>query len=192
MSIPTDLDPRIERTRRVVLEAAAELLGECGFGRTSIEAISERSGVARSTIYRHWPERNDLLLESIGKQVETTDTTDTGDLRADLIRLYSHLGSMLNNEVTRSMVASFVAEASRDPELAALNSKFTKARRDASSGLIAKAVERGDLPANTDSDQMAEDLAGGIFFRGLILRETTDEAWIASHIDRWIGINSTA
>jgi len=192
MSIPTDLDPRIERTRRVVLEAAAELLGECGFGRTSIEAISERSGVARSTIYRHWPERNDLLLESIGKQVETTDTTDTGDLRADLIRLYSHLGSMLNNEVTRSMVASFVAEASRDPELAALNSKFTKARRDASSGLIAKAVERGDLPANTDSDQMAQDLAGGIFFRGLILRETTDEAWIASHIDRWIGINSTA
>ena len=192
MSIPTDLDPRIERTRRVVLEAAAELLGECGFGRTSIEAISERSGVARSTIYRHWPERNDLLLESIGKQVETTDTTDTGDLRADLIRLYSHLGSMLNNEVTRSMVASFVAEASRDPELAALNSKFTKARRDASSGLIAKAVERGDLPANTDSDQMAEDLAGGIFFSGLILRETTDEAWIASHIDRWIGINSTA
>lgn len=190
MTIPTDVDPRIERTRRVVLEAAAELLGECGFGRTSIEAISERSGVARSTIYRHWPERNDLLLECIGKQVETMDLKETGDLKADLTRFYSHLGSMLNDERTRSMVASFFAEASRDPELAKLNSKFTKARREASIRLITKAIQRGDLPADTDAEQMAADLAGGVFFRGLILREATDEAWVESHVDRWISIYS--
>ncbi len=190
MAIPTDLDPRIERTHRLVLEATAELLGECGFGRTSIEAISERSGVARSTIYRHWPNRNELLLESIGKRVEMTRSTDTGDLRADLIRLYSHLGAMLNDEATRSMVASFVAEATRDPELAALNSKFIEARREATSDLIKNAVERGDLPTETDPDQMAQDLAGGIFFRGLVLRQPTDETWIATHVDRWISICS--
>jgi AcrR family transcriptional regulator len=190
MAIPTDLDPRIERTHRLVLEATAELLGECGFGRTSIEAISERSGVARSTIYRHWPDRTELLLESIGKRVEMTRATDTGDLRADLIRLYSHLGEMLNDEATRSMVASFVAEATRDPELAALNSKFIEARRQATSELIKNAVERGDLPTETDPDQMAHDLAGGIFFRGLVLRQPTDETWIATHVDRWISICS--
>jgi len=191
MTIPTEVDPRIERTRRVVLEAAAELLAECGFGRTSIEAISERSGVARSTIYRHWPDRNELLIESIGKRVTMMEATETGDLRTDLISLYSHLGSMLNNEATRSVVASFMAEASRDPELAALNSKFTKARVQASSALIGNAVERGDLPPGTDPLQMAHDLAGGIFFRGLVLREATDDAWIAAHVDRWISIYSS-
>jgi len=191
MSIPADLDPRIERTRRVVLDATAELLGECGFGRTSVEAISARSGVARSTIYRHWPDRNELLVESIGKRVEMSEATDTGDIQADLTRFYEHLGSMLNNETTRSMVASFFAEATRDPELAVLNTKLTKVRRGSASRLIKKAIERGDLPTATDSDQMAHDLAGGIFFRGLILREPTDEAWIAGHVERWISIYSS-
>ena len=191
MTVPTDLDPRIERTRRVVLESAAELLGECGFGRTSIEAISERSGVARSTIYRHWPDRNELLVQSILKRIETTEATDTGDLRADLISLYSQLGSMLNEEETRSVVSAFIAESSRDPELAALHSKFTKVRSDACRALISNAVARGDLPGGTDSAQMAHDLAGGIFFRGLVLRESTDGAWIATHVDRWISIYSS-
>jgi len=98
MSIPPDLDPRVERTRKVVLEAAAELIGECGFGRTSVEAISERSGVARSTIYRHWPERDALLFESVGKKMERIQASYTGELRADLILTFSHLGEMLSDE----------------------------------------------------------------------------------------------
>ena len=192
MNNPTDVDPRIERTRRVVLEATAELIGECGFGGTSIEAISERSGVARSTIYRHWSERTELLLESVGKQVESIQATYTGDLRADLLRTFSHIGSLLSDETTRSVVASFFAESTRDPELANLNAKFTKARRQASRDLIEDAVSRGDLAPNPDSHQMADDLAAGIFFRGLILREAIDDEWLQAHVDRWIAANSTA
>ena len=119
------------------------------------------------------------------------EATETGDLRTDLISFYSHLGSMLNDEETRSVVASFIAEASRDPELAALNSKFTKARSEASGVLINNAVSRGDLAHGTDSIQMAHDLAGGIFFRGLVLREPTDETWIAAQVDRWISVYSS-
>ena len=192
MTIPTDVDPRIERTRRVVLEATAELIGECGFGRTSIEAISERSGVARSTIYRHWPERTELLLEAVRRHVASIEATFTGDLRADLLRTFSHISSLLSDETTRSMVASFFAESTRDPELADLDAKFTKARREACRGLIEDAVSRGDLPRDTDSHQMADDLAAGIFFKGLILREVIDDEWLQAHVERWIAVNSTA
>lgn len=191
MNIPTDIDPRIERTRRVVLEATAELIGECGFSGTSIGAISDRSGVARSTIYRHWPERADLLLESMGKHVRDIEATYTGDLRRDLLRTFDHICSMLSDSATRSVVASFVAESTRDPELAALNSKFTKVRREASKRVIDDAVSRGDLPSDVDSTQMADDLAAGIFFRGLILREPIDAEWLESHVDRWISTYST-
>ena len=191
MTIPTDLDPRIERTRRVVLEATAELIGECGFSGTSIGAISDRSGVARSTIYRHWAERADLLLESMGKHLQDIEATYTGELRPDLLRTFAHICSMLSDDATRSVIASFVAESTRDPELAALNSKFTKARRQASRRVIDDAVSRGDLPADTDSRQMADDLAAGIFFRGLIARESIDAEWIEAHVDRWIAIYST-
>jgi AcrR family transcriptional regulator len=190
MSIPTDLDPRIERTRKVVLEATAELIGECGFGRTSVEAISERSGVARSTIYRHWPERDALLFESVGKKMERIQASYTGELRADLILTFSHLGEMLSDESTRSILASFFAESTRDPHMARLNTKITKVRREAISRLIEDAVAQGKLPAKTDSHQMADDLVAGIFFKGMILREAPDTDWIEAHVDRWIHIYS--
>jgi AcrR family transcriptional regulator len=188
MTKTKEIDPRIERTRRVVLDAAAELVGECGFGRASIEAISERSGVARSTIYRHWPERSELLVEAVGKRVGPTAAVDSGDLRTDLLQIFSHLGNLLSSEPTKSVAASFIAEATRDPELAALHAKFTERRRAISTTLIEKAISRGDLPKATDPAAMADDLAAPVFFRALILHQPIDETWIESHVDRWIEI----
>lgn len=188
MTKTKEIDPRIERTRRVVLDAAAELVGECGFGRASIEAISERSGVARSTIYRHWPERSELLVEAVGKRVGPVAAIDSGDLRTDLLQVFSHLGSLLSSEPTKCVAASFIAEAMRDPELAALHAKFTERRRAASTTLIEKAISRGDLPKTTDPAAMADDLAAPVFFRALILHQPIEKTWIESHVDRWIEI----
>ncbi|MCH7899731.1 MAG: TetR/AcrR family transcriptional regulator [Acidobacteria bacterium] len=188
MTKTKEIDPRIERTRRVVLDAAAELVGECGFGRASIEAISERSGVARSTIYRHWPERSELLVEAVGKRVGPVTAIDSGDLRTDLLQVFSHLGNLLSSEPTKSVAASFIAEAIRDPELAALHAKFTEKRRATSITLIERAISRGDLPKTTDPSAMADDLAAPVFFRALILHQPIETTWIESHVDRWIEI----
>ncbi len=57
-------DPRIERTRRLVLEATLALLAESGYGAVTIEAVAARSGVAKSTIYRHWPGRVELIRDA--------------------------------------------------------------------------------------------------------------------------------
>ncbi|MCZ6736798.1 MAG: TetR/AcrR family transcriptional regulator [Actinobacteria bacterium] len=188
MTKTKEIDPRIERTRRVVLDAAAELVGECGFGRASIEAISERSGVARSTIYRHWPERSELLVEAVGKRVGPVAAVDSGDLRTDLLQVFSHLGNLLSSEPTKCVAASFIAEAMRDPELAALHAKFTERRRAVSTTLIERAISRGDLPKTTDPAAMADDLAAPVFFRALILHQPIEKTWIESHVDRWIEI----
>ncbi len=188
MTKTKEIDPRIERTRRVVLDAAAELVGECGFGRTSIEAISERSGVARSTIYRHWPERSDLLVEAVGKLVGPVTEVDSGDLRTDLLQFFTHLGNLLSSEPTKSVAASFIAEAIRDPELAALHAKVTEKRRATLITVIEREISRGDLPKTTDPSAMADDLAAPVFFRTLILHQPIETSWIESHVDRWIEI----
>ena len=190
MTTIKEVDPRIERTRRVVLEAAAELIAECGFGRASIEAISERSGVARSTIYRHWPDRLELLIESVGQHVDSIETPDTGDLRTDLLQTFSRVASMLADEATKSVIASFIAESTRDSELRTLKQKFTQSRRESAINSIRKAVGRRDLPKATDCVQMADDVASGIFFRALILNKSTDEEWLGNHVDRWITLYS--
>ncbi|MEX1280276.1 MAG: helix-turn-helix domain-containing protein, partial [Acidimicrobiia bacterium] len=88
--LDTATDPRIERTRRVVLGAAVEVVAERGFSGATIDAIAQRSGVARSTIYRHWPDRGDLLLEAVSDRVGPVEASVTGDLREDLIGLVVH------------------------------------------------------------------------------------------------------
>jgi AcrR family transcriptional regulator len=183
-----ELDPRIERTRRVVLDAAAELIGECGFGRASIEAISERSGVARSTIYRHWPERSELLLQAVGHKHEPIVMSVTGDLRTDLVVVYSHLGNFLTGETTGTLAASFIAEARRDPELAPLFRKLTESRRSFVVEMIRSAIAAGELPEGINADEMADDMEAPLFFRAMVLDRPIDEEWVESHIDRWIGI----
>ncbi len=186
MTTTPDVDPRIERTRRVVLDAAAELIGECGFGRASIEAISERCGVARSTIYRHWPDRADLLMESVRQRMGPRHAAPTGNLRVDLIAIYRHLGALLSGPDTGPMAAHFVAESRTDPEIAALHAKLTAKRRAEISGLIKAASDRGDLPSGTDALQMADDLTAAVFYRALIRHEPIDDEWVEAHVDRWI------
>src|SRR5215203_4904895 len=58
-----DLDPRVARSRAAVISAATELLVEAGPGAVTIDAIVARSGVAKSTIYRHWTSRDEVLLD---------------------------------------------------------------------------------------------------------------------------------
>ena len=57
----TRMDPRVARTRAVVLDAAIDLLAERGYSGFSVEGVVDRTGVAKTTLYRHWPTRDDLL-----------------------------------------------------------------------------------------------------------------------------------
>lgn len=62
------IDARIERTRARVLAAASELLNEVGFEAVTIELVSARSGVARSTLYRHWRTKGQMLRDAWAEQ----------------------------------------------------------------------------------------------------------------------------
>ena len=62
--VPIDQDPRIERSRRVILEAALAELGEVGYGALTIESVAARAGVGKSTIYRHWSGKLNLVEDA--------------------------------------------------------------------------------------------------------------------------------
>lgn len=108
MSTDTRVDPRIERTQALVVEAAAELLAERGFERITIDGIAERSGVARSTIYRHWPDRADLLGRAFGVVCSVEWTDDHGTLAADLRHKATMLADGLTNQAWGRMLPSLV------------------------------------------------------------------------------------
>ena len=92
---PMRLTPASRRSKEAVLDAAGELLGEEGARRVHVDAVARRSGVARTTIYRHWPEPSALLFDAFRYGVEPTPVPDTGSVRDDLVELYTHLSEKL-------------------------------------------------------------------------------------------------
>src|SRR5271154_2815383 len=85
------LDERVRRSRAAVLGATAHLLSERGFAGATVDEISRRSGVAKTTIYRHWPTRTDLLRDACSTLSTPLDTPDTGSFEADMTALMTNL-----------------------------------------------------------------------------------------------------
>src|SRR6266581_6307765 len=80
--------PRSERAHEAILEATLDLLLEEGFTRMSIEAVAERAGVGKTTIYRRWPSKSDLVIDAIGGLQAEIPVISTGNLRNDLMAMF--------------------------------------------------------------------------------------------------------
>ena len=163
------MDRRVRRTRTAVLAAAAEVLGEVGLGAFSLDAVAQRADVARSTVYRHWPDRERLLLDTIAEH-----------------------GPVAGDGRTRAMLLTMLAEAARDPQVATLHARLTEARRDLLRRLVARAVDRGELPADVDVELLLDDLAAGVVHRTFVLGRPFDAATLAAHVDRFLTIHGAS
>lgn len=185
----TRVDPRIEHTRKIVLGAAIEVVAERGFRGATIDAIAQRCGVARSTIYRHWPDRMDMLLEAVTTRVGTMEDLASGDLREDLVSLVMHLGTLLGSEPVGSVAAALVLESRSDPKLDELRRRFVAERRQAASRIIETGIARGEIVSGVAPETLAEELGSPVFFNTLIMHTPIDRSWAEAHVDRWLGRN---
>ena len=89
--------PRSEEARRKALAAAVDVIVDKGVGDLTIEEVALRSGVAKTTIYRHWPERASLIIDTVRSCFEHVSTPDTGSLRGDL---EAYFGGMVRADLT--------------------------------------------------------------------------------------------
>jgi AcrR family transcriptional regulator len=176
-------DPRIARSRAAVLDATVALLGEVGHSGTTIEAIAERSGVAKTTIYRHWPNRAQLLVEAFDCAIDTIDVPDTGDLRADLVAVAESLATKLRDPAWSRLLVTLIDAAQCDEELAALSREFSHARRRVAQTVVERAIARGELDARVDADLVTQLVGGFLFYRRLILSDPADHDLVERAID---------
>jgi AcrR family transcriptional regulator len=180
---PGVCDPRIVRSRAAVLDATVALLGEVGHGGTSIEAIAERSGVAKTTIYRHWPTRAQLLIDAFHSGVEHVDGEPTGDLRGDLIRVAGGLGTKLRNPRWSRIMATLIDAAESDPELAGLSAAFTAQRRDVVRKILERGVADGELRPDLDLELAPLLVGGALFYQRFMLRRAASQAQLERIVD---------
>jgi AcrR family transcriptional regulator len=181
-----DIDPRIERTRKVVLDATADLVADVGFDNMTIEGVSERCGVARSTIYRHWPGKGELLLESVREHMITPPDIDTGSLRTDVIEFLGDLGRWFSTKDGVMMALSLLVSAHRDESVEILHREATRTRRSYLVEIIQRGIDSGELPADLNCTEAANDVVGALFYKKMVVHEDVDEAYVEARADRWL------
>ena len=163
------MDPRIQRTRDIVLPATLSVLAHRGFADFTMEAVAEAAGVSKSTVYRHWPTRLALLrdaLEGLNRQPGAELQGGTARSRAE--RLLEHLASALSDSVLSSCIPALVEAAERHREVAEFLHGYSDRRRSALAAVIRKGIEEGELPAHLDPELAALALSGPIFYRRLM------------------------
>jgi TetR/AcrR family transcriptional regulator of autoinduction and epiphytic fitness len=177
--VEDDTDPRVERSRRVVRQAALEELAEVGYGAFSIESVAARCGVARSTIYRHWPGKLALVadaLETLNEQPPPLEAPDDEPARGRVGRLVHHLADVFQDSIIAACIPALIEGAERDQEVREFHHGYSARRRQALVDAIARGVAEGDIAATTDPELAAIALSGAIIYRRVMTGEPFDPA----------------
>jgi AcrR family transcriptional regulator len=172
------MDSRIRRSRDRVLAAALNLLSESGVSGFTVDEVANRSGVAKTTIYRHWPSREALVLDAASRISAAVQAPDTGSVVADATVLLINLARLLATARWSSVVPSIVDVAERDPDFAAIHAMIQRGHAAPLREVLDRAVERGQLPKTTDSSQLISALIGPLYYRRWFTREPTDDRFV--------------
>ena len=182
----TRVDRRVERSRDAVLGAAFELLGESGVGGFSVDEVARRSGVAKTTIYRHWPTREALVIDACTRISAEQQTPDTGTLHGDLTAILTNIAHLLATANWASVLPSIVDSAERDPAFADIHSQIQRGHAAPLREVLERAATRGELPPNADRSTIVAALLGPLFYRRWFSREPIDDEFVQTIAKRAI------
>ena len=177
------VDPRVLRSRQAVLTAAVDLLAEHGVSGVTVEAIAHCSGVAKTTIYRHWPEPSQLVLDAIRGLAEPCAFPDTGSLRGDLTEILEAMADNITTSKLAQVLPSLIDAAGRDTAMADVQRVWVQERRASLRAALRHAEARGEIAAGIDADLVAAMSGGSLFYRRLISHEPLSESFIAGVVD---------
>jgi len=160
--------PRSEKAREAILTAAAELLLTRGLGAVSMDAVAERAGVSKATIYRWWPTKETLALDALHQEWATSrpPASETGALRTDLLSLLRPWVRVIAKRPYGRVIAALVIEAQTNPTFAEqYRAGFVEPRRAQARSILLRAIERGELPATTNIELALDLLYGPVYHR---------------------------
>jgi AcrR family transcriptional regulator len=178
--------PRSERARRAILQATNELLESEGFAAVTVEAIAQRAGVSKATVYRWWPNRAAVVMDGFLSIVSSeVPFPHTGHAREDIRIHMRRLTEAFSGKIGRT-VAALIAEGQSDPELAeALRSRWLSVRRTEAREILELGIERGELREDIDQEVAVDVLYGPIYYRMLVGHAPLDDNYadvLADHV----------
>ena len=180
-------NPRTARVCEIIVDAASGLLLQEGAGAVTAVRIAERTGVARTTIYRHFEGPSELLLAAIDRVVTPhVPTQITDDLEADLVAALCNLGMRMERNPFRLVFTALLDHANRDEGLLAAQRRFVDGVLQPVRDVLSAGVERGALPATVRLEAASARLAGPLFLQHIMLRSPIGEQLIHETITQFL------
>ena len=176
--------PRCPRTRQGILQATIAILREQGFAALTMEGVAARAGVGKSTVYRTWPDKASLALDSFFCALSPRlPFRDTGSVRADFQRQMELVVREMNGPDGR-LLASIVAAAGLDDGVAAaFRARWQSLRRAEGQAAIDRGIARGELPADLDPGFLFDVLYSPFYYRLLVRHAPLDRRLVRQLVD---------
>ena len=167
-----------------ICDATLALLLEVGYDRMSMDAVAARAHASKATIYRRWPGKQELVLDAVkSRGPGLTVPEDTGSLRGDLVATYRSAVAGAAAE-DADLIAGVLRAMRSAPELAdCVRSQVLESKCDVSRTIVARAVERRELPATTDPLILHEVASALWFHRVLVVGADADDVFIVHVVD---------
>ncbi|MEE4540721.1 TetR/AcrR family transcriptional regulator [Streptomyces sp. V4-01] len=176
--------PRSAEADEAILDATRAALAELGWSGLTLGDVAARAGVAKTTLYRRWPGKNELVVDAVAALFEEQlDLPDRGGLEADIQGVVLRFAELISRPETKTALMAVVAEATHDD---ALRLRIRAAIVDRQKHLVLlgreRARERGELPPDDGGGPERDDLifdviAGAVVHRVMVSSEPVDPPW---------------
>ena len=165
------------KVRAAVLAATLAELADTGYAALTIENIARRAGVHKTTIYRRWTDRESLVADVLGERIAMDfPIPDTGSVEADLRQLAQAFVSWVTSPTGRMIFAAVYSDAARIPGISDVRRELFEYGPRRAAVVIERAIERGELPADTDPAPVLRAMIAPMYFRLTVTAEPVDTA----------------
>lgn len=184
--MPTKVDPRIERNRAAVLQGAQALLEEEGWEALTHDRVAARTGVGRSTVYRHWPDRIALLMDALDAMGARMHDEPTGDLRTDLLGELDRLRVAMTQPAQLRLLATLAYHGCMDPDVGRFRRWLTARHTALVHQAISRSLQSGELRAGVDPDEAVAVLLGPLCYRYFLSGEPVTADLVEHVVDGFL------
>ncbi len=174
------------------MESALEIAATRGMQSATVDAISKHSGVAKSTIYRHWDGASAIFVDALEFEAVEHVAIDSGNMRDDSIHFMLNLANVLTQNRSGRILPHLVSSAAVDADYAAVMVQHVANRKAVNNEILARGVERGELPEDVDLFKLQEWLVAPLIHRFLVSGDPLDEQWVIGHVDATLQLVASA
>jgi AcrR family transcriptional regulator len=178
--------PRSQASEDAILDATLELLSDCGYRDATVEAIALRAGASKSTIYRRWPTKENLVIAAFARS-PLLHAPARGDVCAQLSATIAQVARYMQETPLGAVLPVLVAERGRNPALDQALQPLVRQRREPLGEILSGAITRGELPAGIDIELAQDLLMGPVLQRIMVMGKRVDRPFIDAVVSNVCG-----